>query len=117
MSYRDGHHRQNHRGIFNLNRNGAMEALELIKVDVNIKNLEVIGEPFVEMTFRGYAPLLPVRNMDSDEEGKIYITASSFAKQLEPLREKNGGTFEGLKFSVKKASEERTASYEVEELS
>lgn len=93
---------------------GEGDDLAQIKVGVDWVDLEVIGEPFVELTMRGYAPLLPVRNMENDEECKIYISASSFGKKLEPLREQNGGAFTGMKFRVKKESAERTASYVVE---
>ena len=74
------------------------DELTAIKASEEWLDLEVLGEPFVELTMRGYAPLLPVRNMADDEECKIYISAGSFGKQLEPMRQENGGNFEGLKF-------------------
>ena len=92
------------------------DELLTIRVTTDWLELEVLGEPFVELTMRGYAPLLPVRNMATDEEGKLYISASSLARKIEPLRLENDGNFAGLKFKVRKESAERTASYELEAL-
>ncbi|MFC1588222.1 hypothetical protein ACFL54_07925 [Planctomycetota bacterium] len=90
------------------------EGLTPLRIKSEWVELEAIGEPFVELTMRGYAPLLPVRDMSTDEECKVFINASSFGKKLEPMRQDNGGQFTGLKFRVKKESDERTAPYVVE---
>jgi hypothetical protein len=44
----------------------------------------------------------------------LYISSKSISEALEPLRQGNGGNFTGLKFKVRKASEDKMAPYEVE---
>jgi|TARA_B100002003_G_C14142061_1_gene549097 hypothetical protein len=90
-----------------------MSQLPRVKVSTGWINLTVIGEPTVNRTFRGYAPVLPVRINSTGLDYILYISASSIAEGLEPLREANNGLFSGLQFSIRKTGEEKFASYEI----
>ena len=84
-----------------------------LKVGTAWSELVVIGEPMVIQTFKGYAPVLPEKVKATGLDYFMYISAKSIAEELEPLRQKNDGKFLGLEFSVRKASEDRFAVYEV----
>ena len=43
----------------------------------------------------------------------LIISAKSLAVPLEEMRIDNGGQFKGLKFSVRKASEDKKSAYEL----
>lgn len=78
--------------------------------------MRVCGEPSVVVTFRGYAPVLPVENMRSRTRHYIFMSAKSFMEGIEPLRAKNHGHFSGLEFRIKKESDDRFAKYLIEGL-
>ena len=61
----------------------------------------------------GYAPVLPVRNEATGQDYILYIAAKSIMEHLEPLRKNNGGEFKGLRFSIRKESENQMAKYEL----
>jgi hypothetical protein len=75
--------------------------------------VEVTDEPTIVLTFKGYAPILPVKNRINGLPYIMYISAKSLAEPLEKLRASNGGLFKGLIFEVRKESEDRFAKYEV----
>ena len=87
-----------------------------LKVGVDWVDLEVTGEPFVEYTMRGYAPVVPVANKGTGGAFKLYISASSLGRALEPLRKANDGKFTGLRFRISKESDDRMASYRLEKV-
>jgi hypothetical protein len=89
----------------------------ILKVTVDPVRVEVVAEPTVNMTRRGYAPVLVVVPLGSEERHYLYISARSISEEVEDRRKKNGGKFTGLRFMVKKASEERTAVYVIEDIS
>ena len=82
-----------------------------LKVSTEWVDLTVTGPPTVVNSYRGYLPVLPVKDNERDFDYYMYISAKSLAEQLEPLREKNGGKFEGMKFWIKKESEDKFAPY------
>jgi len=86
-----------------------------LKVSTEWVSVEVISEADVFPTFRGYAPVLHVRIEDTTNESILYISAVSLCERLEELRKQNGGRFTGLRFGVRKESEEHYAKYEVRE--
>jgi hypothetical protein len=92
------------------------QELPSLKVSTGWISLSVTGPVDVIMTYRGLAPIIPVRVDKTGLEYVLYISASSLGKHLLPLREKNGGNFDGLKFKVRKSTAEKTAPYEVEEI-
>ena len=75
--------------------------------------ITVTGPVDVIATLNGYAPVLPVRKEATGQDYILYISAKSLTEQLEPLRTKNGMEFIGLKFSIRKESEDRMARYEL----
>lgn len=77
-------------------------------------NLEILSEPYVVMTFRGYVAALEVLDVASDERYELLIGAKSLADGIEPIRQANAGMFTGLTIKIKKESAERTSPYIVE---
>ena len=90
----------------------AETRLPTLKVGTDWIAVEVLSEPLVLMSMRGYAPVLEVQA----PAGKhlLYISSKSISEGLEPLRQAQGGRFAGLKLRVRKASEDKMAPYEVE---
>ena len=76
--------------------------------------MEIISEPDVVLTFKGYTPILQVRKIKTGSEYRFYISAKSLAESLEELRRNNGGVFKGIQFCVRKESMDRMAKYEVD---
>jgi hypothetical protein len=95
----------------------AAEGVPILKVTTDPVRVEVIAEPTVNMTRRGFAPVLPVRIIGSEQEYYLYISAMSISREVDDRRAKNGGKFVGLRFSVKKESEERISPYIIEDIS
>ena len=93
-----------------------MDKLPVLRVGTDPVRIQVESEADVIMTFRGYAPILNVTVLDTSEKHILYISARSLSQELEKRREKNDGKFSGLKLSVKKESEARTAQYIVEDI-
>ena len=77
--------------------------------------VEAVSEPDVLLTFKGYAPILPVRVIKSGLVKHLFIGAKSLSTALEEMRKKN--MFVGLRFRLKKESEEQMSSYIVEKIS
>jgi hypothetical protein len=73
----------------------------------------VLDEPTVKMTFRGYAPVLPIKVMETDLNYLLYISAKSLSIELDVLRDLNGGAFTSLQFALRKQSKEQTSPYMV----
>ena len=85
-----------------------------LKVGTGWIELEIISEPDVALTFRGYAPILRVRKLSNDLEYIFYIQAVSLGRSLEELRQNNAGTFQGIQFRVRKKDATPMAPYEIE---
>ena len=78
------------------------------------KSIEVLSEPYVIYSGRGYAPVLDVRVESKKIKQILYISARSLAAPLEDMRLDNNGLFTGLRFQLRKSSDARTATYEVQ---
>ena len=87
---------------------------DAIKVTIDPIDLEVVSEPYVHMTFRGYAPVMDVSAAGTTH--MLYISSKSISMALDPLVKENGDKFLGLKLRVKKESDEKMAPYLVEKL-
>ena len=87
----------------------------IIKVGIGWIGLEIISEPDVILTFKGYAPILRVRKLSNNLEYILYISAKSLGEPLEKLRENNEGIFRGIQFRVRKNGKAPMAPYEIEE--
>ena len=83
-----------------------------LKVGVNWITVEVASEPYVVMSFRGYAPVVDVQGPDGVQI--LYISSKSISQALDPLVQGNGGKFKGLKLKLRKETEDRMAPYVVE---
>ena len=83
-----------------------------LKVGVEPVEADIVSEPYVVMTFRGYAPVVDVQSGGATHA--LYISARSLSNALEPLVKANAGKFSGLKLRLKKESEDKMAAYIVE---
>ena len=92
----------------------SQESVPSLKVGTGWIELEIVSEPDVILTFRGYAPILRVRNSRTSLEYSLYISARSLAEPLEALRNSNSGNFKGIRFRIRKESMEPMAKYEIE---
>ena len=92
----------------------AQEMPPALKVGTGWIELEIISEPDVILTFRGYAPILRVQKISNNLEYIFYISAASLGKTLEELRKNNAGTFNGIQFRVRKKDATPMAPYELE---
>lgn len=83
-----------------------------LKVGVNWITADVVSEPFVVMSIRGYAPVVNVKVPEGDFI--LYISSKSISEGLDPLVQANGGKFAGLKLRLRKETEDKMAPYIVE---
>ena len=92
----------------------SKEDVPSLKVSTGWIELEIISEPEVVLTFRGYAPILRVRKFKTRVEYLLYISAKSIAEPLEELRKNNAGIFKGIRLRIRKESMEQISKYELE---
>lgn len=92
----------------------ATETLPALKVGIGWIELEIISEPDVVLTFRGYTPILRVRKISNNLEYMLYISAKSLGEPLEMLRKNNAGIFKGIQFRIRKESMDQMAKFEIE---
>ncbi len=83
-----------------------------LKVGVDSVDADVVSEPYVVMTFRGYSPVVDVQSAGGSFV--LHISAKSLSMALEPLVKANEGKFAGLKLRLKKESADKMAPYVVE---
>jgi hypothetical protein len=89
------------------------DSLPVLKLSTGWVAIEIVAEPTVQLTFKGYAPIIQVKALKTGLEYSMYISAKTLSEPLEGLRTANGGVFTGLRFEVRKAGMEKTAKYEV----
>jgi len=90
----------------------ALESLGNLKVGTEPTRLEVISGPYVKYSDWGYIPVLHVRVDKSGIDYILPISARSLAKQLHGLFEQHR-MWEGLRFDLRKTSQEKTSAYEL----
>ena len=83
-----------------------------LKVGAEWVSVEILSEPYVVMTLRGYAPVVDVEAPGGRQI--LYISSKSISEGLEPLVQANGGRFSGLRLRLRKESDDRMAPYVVE---
>jgi hypothetical protein len=83
-----------------------------LKVGTEWVAVEIVSEPYVVMTIRGFAPVVDVKTPGGDF--MLYISSKSMSDGLVPMLEASSNVFKGLKFKVKKESEDKMARYIVE---
>jgi len=86
-----------------------------LRVGIGWIELEILAEPYVVLTFNGYAPALKVKDLRNGLDYEMFISAKSLAQALEPLRLARGA-FTGIRIKLRKESEDRFSSYIVENL-
>ena len=92
----------------------SQESVPSLKVGTGWIELEIVSEPDVVLTFRGYAPILRISKTRTGIEYLLYISAKSIAEPLEVLRKRNSGIFKGIRLRIRKESMEQLSKYEVE---
>ena len=92
----------------------SKESLPALKVSTGWIELEIISDPDVVLTFKGYAPILRVRKLSNNLEYMLYISAKSLGEPLEMLRKNNEGIFKGVQFRIRKESVDQMAKFEIE---
>lgn len=84
-------------------------------MDTEPVRLQVLSEPYVVYTKRGYQPALDVFVRKQKRTYTLFIAAKSLTESLEHLRSGNGGRLSGLEFWIRKIGFERTSQYELSE--
>ncbi len=92
--------------------NRGMAENENLKVSTDWLDVEVVSEPYVIMTMRGYAPVVDVQT--GGAKRRLFIAAKTLGEELEPEVIRQDGKFTGLKFRVKKETADKMAPYVVE---
>ena len=92
------------------------ETVPFLRVGTGWIELEVISQPDVYLTFKGYIPYVHVRKIRTGVDYGLYISAKSVAEPLEEIRKKNGKRFEGIRMRIRKESMDRMSKYVLEEL-
>lgn len=87
-----------------------------LEVYMGFIGLEIICEPYLVNSIRGYAPVVDVKHINERIEYSLYISAKSISDHLEPLRAKNNNMFTGIKFKIKKEDNKKISKYIIEEL-
>ena len=97
----------------NENKEIPIDQLSILRPTTNWVDLEVISEASVKITNFGYSPVVKIMESGRKIPRLLIISAKSLAVPLEEMRIDNGGQFKGLKFSVRKASEDKKSAYEL----
>ena len=85
-----------------------------LKVKTEWVSVEILSEPYVVMTFRGYAPVVDVKAPGEADPLGLFISSKSISLGLDAFVKENGGKFSGLKLRLRKESDDRMAPYVVE---
>jgi len=89
---------------------------EFIRFGVDEVVVEIVSEPFVVNTYRGFAPVVDVKVEGEEGIKSMYISAKSLADSLTPAVDENGSKFTGLKLKIRKESADSRAPYIVEKV-
>lgn len=89
---------------------------EFVRVGISEVSLEIVSEPYVVNTFRGFAPVVDAKVEGEESIKTIYISAKSLSEPLTPMIEENGDKFTGLKLKIRKESVENRSPYIVEKM-
>ena len=87
------------------------------RIGTDWMELEITTEPYVVMSFRGFAPVVGAKNLVTGESNFLYISPMSLANKLEKATAERAGKFAGIKLKLRKESELNVSPYEVEFLS
>lgn len=95
----------------------STDDLPILKVSTKWITLEIISEADVVLAFKGYAPVLQVKERKIGDVYLLYISARSLAELLEELRKNNDGIFKGIRLRIRKESMHQREKYETEVMS
>jgi hypothetical protein len=90
--------------------------MDQLKIGTAWVEVEIISEPIVFLTYRGYAAAVGVRVLRNGLEKHLFIGARSLAVGIEPLRVRNGNQFMGIRMRIAKEDDAPTSSYKVAEM-
>ena len=89
--------------------------MERFRATTTWKVLRIESEPYLVMAYRGYGLVVATRELSTDQEYELLITAiKSLAEPLEQLRKANGNLFTGLQFGIRKESKDRSSQYQLD---
>jgi hypothetical protein len=86
--------------------------LPRLKVTTGWTSIEVVSEPGVIATFRGYVPAVIIKTTLNDLKYTLALGAKSLMDYLEPRRQNNRGHFSGIRLRLRKESDAQMAKYE-----
>ena len=64
----------------------SKETVSSLKVGTGWIEIEIVSEPDVVLTFKGYIPVLRIQKSRTNVEYLLYISAKSLAEPLEELK-------------------------------
>ena len=97
---------------FEVSKNTLIDHIVAFRVTTKWASIEVISEEYVVLTNFGYVPTLLVKVDNKEIPRALHIGAKSIAIQRDEMRKDNGFKFTGLKFDLRKASEDKRSPYE-----
>jgi hypothetical protein len=86
-----------------------------LRVGTADTEIEILSDPYVVYTFRGYAPVVDVRVVRSGMPFVMFVSARSLASELEEMREAKGSLV-GLRCRIRKESSDQFARYILSEV-
>lgn len=92
----------------------GIEQLGFLKIDAEPQLVQILSEPCLAFTSRGYQPIVRVMLKKIKQEYILFISSKTLAEQIETMRVENNNQFTGLEFWIRKASYEKTAPYIIE---
>ena len=84
-----------------------------LRVGTEWIDLTLEADPYVVVTARGYVAALAVRD-ESGKSHELLAGAASISAGIELLHEENDGEYTGIKFKIRRESDDRFARYEIE---
>jgi hypothetical protein len=88
---------------------------ETLHVGTDWVEVEILTDPFVILTRRGYAAAVEVEHLSKGGLYTVFVGAVSLAEKLEPIRVARG-SLEGTQIRLKKESTDKFAQFVVEEV-
>jgi len=84
-----------------------------MRIGTGWQELEILSDPFVIFTRRGYAPVIEVKVLRSGLPQVLFVSAVSLSEQLEKIKEERGSLV-GARVRIRKQDASQFAPYEVE---
>ena len=85
-----------------------------IRITETWVEIEIISEPDIYITSRGYVPVVRIIADGHKIPRLLIISAKSIALPMEEMRHDNAGQFLGLRFSLRKAGPLPKDKYELQ---